>query len=796
MLRNCLAAALRHLARSRLYAAISVLGLAVGMAAALLASLVPRNQLTQDHFIPGYERIYMGVTAVTPPGHATIYQPSTSNFVGRQLALRFSEIEAVTRLFPMRVTLRHEGIETQEGIYYADPNALDVLALPVIAGDPQATLKRPDGVLITVSTARRYFGRDLPLGETLLLQGMPDGPHALTVGAVLKDLPLHGTHLRSGVFVSSQGEWTELHRQDAIPGNVPGSDVGFGILTYVKLAPHASPQRLLAAMPHMANELFKRPPEGWSVALQLVRMDRINAFAGLNPGFSGRLLTMILVGAGVLLIALINFVNLQTALTARRAREVAIRKLAGAGRRVLLAQFLIESVIYVLIAVLLSVALTEWLLPWVNAFLDAGATFDYWRDPLLLGALLAAAAVLGVLVGAWPAWLLSGSQPAAVLKGCPAQRSGRAGRQLLVALQFAVMIGLMIASGVIYLQRQFATREALRVDTEQMLLVRSACRPAFIEQLRSLPGVRGAACSENTFLGDPAFVTTKDRRGVLQLMYYVTVAPPLLALYGIRPVAGALSAGSVSTAYVVNETGARRLGFARPADAVGATMPDVRGTGDKDKRATLPVIGVVPDFSLESVTRKIEALGYYVTPADPDFNLVSIRLTGRQIPEALAAIDELWRRTGDGKPINRQFLDQRIQELYISLLREAQLLTVFVAVAVALACLGLLGLAASITQRRSREIGIRKALGADTGHVLSLLLRELSRPVVWANLIAWPAAAWAMERWLDSFAYHVDLPLWLFPAAAAVTVQIALLTVGTHAARAARSRPVAVLRYE
>jgi putative ABC transport system permease protein len=796
MLRNCFAAALRHLVRSRLYTTISILGLAVGLAAALLATLMPRSQLTQDHFIPGYERIYAGVTGVTPPGHATVYQPGFNSFVGRQLALKFSEIDAVTRLISARVTLRHDPIETQEWIYYADPNAFDVLPLPVVAGDPRAALQRPDGVLITVSTARRYFGRERPLGETLLLEGLPDGPHALTVGAVLKDLPPNGTHLRSGIFVSSQGEWTELHRQDAIPGNVPGSDVGFGTLTYVKLAPHASPRRLLPAMSQMAKELFRRPPQGWSVALQLVRLDRINAFPGLNPGFSGRLLTMILVGASVLLIALINFVNLQTALTARRTREVAIRKLAGASRPVLLTQFLIESVIYVLIAALLGVALTEWLLPWTNAFLDAGATLEYWHDPHLLGALLAGAVTLGVLVGGWPAWVLSGSQPATVLKGGPAPRSGRAGRQLLVALQFAVLIGLMIASGVIYLQRQFASREAMRVDTDQMLLVRGGCRAAFVAQVRQLPGVRGAACSGAGLLGNPPFMTAKDRRGVQQLGYFVLVERSLLELYGIKPVAGRLSVGGGETAYVLNETAARRLGFAHPADAIGFALPSLGRGAQARTDATLPVAGVVPDFSLDSVERKIEALCYLVTAADSNFNLLSVRLTGRQIPETLSAIDELWRKTSDGKPINRQFLDEHIQGLYLALLREAQLLTVFVVVAVALACLGLLGLAASITQRRSREIGIRKALGADASHVLSLLLREISRPVVWANLIAWPAAAWAMERWLDSFAYHVDLPLWLFPAAAALAVLIALLTVGTHAARAARSRPVAVLRYE
>ncbi len=798
MFRNCLAAALRHLARNKLYAAISVLGLSVGLCTALLAALVVHNQLSHDHFIPGYDRIYMGVTIITPPGHATIYMGTTNTFIGAQLALRFSEIQAVTRLFYDTATLKHRNLEASEPVFWADPNAFEVLPLPLVAGSLKTALSHPDTIVLPRSVAHKYFGRDAPLGETIVMT-VPgsDATHVLSVAAVIEDLPPNETHLGAGIFVSSLAVWTELHRQDAIPGNVPGSNVGLGTNTYVKLAPHASPQRLLEAMPSMARALYARPPKGWTLALQLVRMDRVDANPWRNPGFTGRVLMALVAGFGILLIAGINFVNLLTARSNRRAREVSMRKLAGANRRVLMVQFLIESMAYVLIASLLAIALAEWILPYANALLDSTATFEYWREPALLGWVAGAAVLLGMLAGAWPALALSAFRPLSLLKGGLGQSPKAAVlRQALVTLQFALLIGLMIAAGVVYRQRQFATGDALRVDTDQMLLVRSPCRPAFVNQVQALPGVLGSACSTAGLLGDSQLMTANDRFGIPQLVFVAPVGPSLFDLYGVKPVAGKLSGDSDGIYYVINETAARQLGFVRPSDALGFSLPAIGHGKIQNNTATLPVIGVVPDFSLGTVERKIEAIGYVVTSADNDFNLVNIKLTGRQIPETLAAIDGAWRATDRRNPINRFFMQEHIQSLYVAMLREAQLFAVLAAIAVLLACLGLLGLAASIAERRTREIGIRKALGADTGSILRLLLRQFAKPVLWANLIAWPVTAYAMHRWLQGFAYHAGLAVWLFPVAAALALLIAILTVSTHAILVARAKPVAALRYE
>ena len=413
----------------------------------------------------------------------------------------------------------------------------------------------------------------------------------------------------------------------------------------------------------------------------------------------------------------------------------------------------------------------------------------------MLPAIALAVLLLGILAGAYPAMVLSAFRPLRVLTGETRQsRSAVVMRQILVTAQFSILIGLIIAAAVVYQQRQFATRDALRVDTDQMLLIRSPCNATFTSRLRTVSGVRGLACSSSSLVEHGLFnlAYVNDRTGVEHLMYPIRVQPSLFDLYGIKPLAGRISPSSETTYYVFNETAVRQLGFTRSQDAIGYATASC----DPSPCRLRPISGVIPDFSLESVEHKIEAQEFVVTTKDPGFDLINVKLTGHQIPETLIAIDGLWKATGAKDPINRMFLDVRIQLMYLAMLREAQLFGVFATMAVVLACLGLLGLAASIAERRTHEIGIRKALGADTGNIIRLLLQQFAKPVLWANLIAWPVTAYAMHHWLQGFAYHVDLAIWLFPAAAGLALLIALLTVSTHSILVARAQPVAALRYE
>lgn len=798
MLHNYFATVLRNLARNKLYAFISVFGLAIGMWAALLAALVIHNQLSYEHFISGYENVYESLSTVTPPGQATMWRAGTTSFFGPQLKLKFKEIEAVTRLMLQTAALQHGEVEYKnETIYWADANVFNVLPLPPIAGDLHTALQRPDSIVLTRSVAQKYFGRDVPLGETLIMNGM----HPMTVRAVIEDLPANGTRLETGIFASGLASWSRLSMFDRNPKLVPSTEFGTAffnpVRTYLRVAPHASPKTLQNAMPEMMRTMFAPIPSGWKAATEIVRMDRLNVHPGINPGMHSKLMMTMILGLVILIIAGVNFVNLLTARSARRASEVAIRKVVGARRHALILQFLGEAMIYVVAATLVAVALTEMSLPYVNAYLNTGAGFDYLSKPPLLGWIALATIGLGLLAGAYPAFVLSSFRPLVLMQRWTV-RSSRVGliRQSLVTLQFAILIGLIITTTVVYLQRLYATHDALRIDTDQMLLVRAPCNAAFTTELRRLSGVRGVACSNSALLGGISVTTVKSKDGIEQLMNLQSVEHGLLQLYGVNPVAGRLpgeSVGDTSTSqeaseYVINETAVRRLGFTSPQAALGSFKVqagrNVYGS---------QIVGVIPDFSLGSIEQKIEPK-IYIADAQ-QFNLISIKLTGQEIPQTLTEIDRLWSKT-DNRPIERFFLDQHIQGLYLSMLREAQTFGVFSVVAILIACLGLLGLSASLAERRTKEIGIRKAMGASTASVMYLLAVQFVKPVLYANLLAWPIAGLAMNRWLQGFAYHIDLSPWLFIGATGVALAIALLTVSLHCYLVARAKPVLALRYE
>jgi putative ABC transport system permease protein len=809
MLRNYWAAALRNLASSRFYAGISIIGLSVGVCAALLAALVIRNQLTTEHFIDGYERTYLAAAVLVPTGRPPMYDTASPSWIAALLRLKFKDIEAVTRITDQDVRLRSGQIEAKEKIYWADPNVFDVLPLPVSSGNLRTSLQRADGIAITRSIARKYFGGDDAVGRSMIVEGT----HPMTVTAVIEDLPAGGTQLESGIFASGLASYSVLTQLDNDPANSPSSPgATLGGQTYLRIAPGASIERLRRAMPDFVKSVHPRLPPGLNATLELIRLDRVNLFPEFNPGIRNRLAVIGIVGALILLIACVVFVNLSTARSARRALEVGVRKVSGASRWALILQFIGESLIYVVLATGIAVALTELLLPYVNAFLSFGAVFDYWRDPKLIACLGLGVLTVTILAGAYPAFVLSAFAPISVLNKSMLQSGGAAVRQSLVALQFAILVVLLIAAAVVYRQRIYATQDALRVNADQVLIVRSPCNTAFETELRRLRGVRGAFCSGQSLLTGAEFGNYKMTDGGALAVGMVGVEFGVLDLYGLKPLAGrfvvpqdagGLATGNTASRYVINETASRRLGFSSLDTAVGKAIPlSEGGEGAPALGAASEIIGVVPDFSINAVERTIAPSIYYALPvshAEPHtqaFNVISVKLAGRDIPETLAAIERLWAATGGGAPLDRFFLSDYIQNLYIGMLREAQAFGVFSGVAVLLACLGLVGLSASATERRTKEIGIRKAMGAGTGDIVRLLLWQFIKPVIWGNAIAWPIAGFFMNRWLHGFAYHVDLEPWLFLAATSLALLSALITVGMQSYLVAKAKPIAALRYE
>ena len=789
MLRHLLVAWGRNLAANRLLSAIAVAGLVIGLAGAILMALVARVPLTFNHIVPGHERTYIAVSIVSGPGMAPDYQQASPGGAAALIEANVPEVEAAARLLEAEVELRRDGAAHRETIYWADPEYFDLVQLPVLAGDLGSALRSGHGLVMTETMARKHFGRADALGETIEVAGQP-----MVLRAVIADLPPGGTDLAAGIFASGLAARSGL---SLMPADEPGT-FSINVRTYLRLRPGASGKTVGDAIQTAIAGLVP-PPVRSAYRLEPVRIDRLALHEGFHPGARERLVIGSLVAVLVLLIATANFVNLSVALAGRRRREIGVRKANGAGRGHIAGQFLAEAVLTVLLATILALAAAEWLLPAVNGFLETQARLDYVADPSLLLWLLSGAALLGLAAGAYPAFLLSSLPPVATLRDSGAAAPGGGlMRNVLVTGQFAILIGLIVATAVVHQQRLFAMREALRMDIDKVLTVTARCPPAFVAESSKLPGVRAVSCSSESLLNGNTFAPI-DWKGDPLMVDIVSVLPAIFALYGVRPVAGSLAAlppagQEAVSRVIINEAAVRAFGFASPSAAIGQALPYPSSTLPGENVHS-QVVAVVPDFAFHSVETPIEPTLYLPSPQS-QLELVSIKLAGGQEPETLAQIDRLWRATGNEGQIERAFVSEHIELLYRGLERNAQLFAVFSALAIFLACLGLVGLSLSAAQRRTKEIGIRKALGASTSQILALLLWQLSRPVLLANLIAWPITWWLMRRWLNGFAERIPLHPWLFPAAGLAALAVALLSVGMLAYLVARQKPVHALRYE
>jgi putative ABC transport system permease protein len=832
---NYLAAALRNLIRNRIYASINLFGLSLGFAATLLIVLFVRDEYSYDRFFPGYRDVYLLTGTKDAIDHRYPTERWDFSFpdLAAKLILRFPEMAAVARIMPADNPphIRHGEVEADEtGFLWLDPSFFRILPLKSLAGDLQTALAAPDSVVLTRTAARKYFGRDEPLGELLEVNPAmgPEAakvspafntPHPMRVTAIIEDLPSN-SYVKGEVFGSNLAAYSmnALYELTADQGPFRTQSN----YTFIRLRAGTPAQRMqqeLSAFAAHNSDTSTVYPPGFTVGLHLTPIGDLHlAPRGESPMSprGDRTLLAGLIAIAVLIIASasFNFVTLMTARAAQRAIETGVRKAAGALRRQVVLQFLGEAVIYVAVAMALAVALTEVLLPWMNSVLKQKIAFNYLGDPALLGALLAITLGVGLIAGAYPAFVLSAYRPAAVLKGTFVQ-GATAGivRRVLVALQFAIMIGLGIAAVTIWRQTLFSLNDQLRVDGSSILLIDDACSPsgrAFRDRLAAVPGVAKAACADDAAIFNGGMsVSAQVQGGAATPMVSGVVDFGTLEFYGLRPLAGRffdqnhgddgrLVGGDTSgnPTIVINETAMRKLGFSSPSQAIGkiVTWNRRRWSANPTPGTTGPseIIGVSPDFSLRT-RREVYPQILYVDPAS--FYVLSVRLIGSDLPEGLSGIDAAWSQIMHTS-IHRRFLSQTLQEMYADIILQGTAITLGAGLAGAIAALGLFGLSAHSTERRTKEIGIRKALGASASDIVRLMLGEFSRPVLWANVIAWPCAYIIMRRWLEGFANHVDMNPLVFVAASVLALVISLVTVSGHALLVARAKPVDSLRYE
>jgi putative ABC transport system permease protein len=810
MLRHYLSLTLRQVARTKLYALISITGLAIGFGAATLVGLYVHDELTYERWLPNSDRIYRVGPSSDENGEAS-HGPSD---IGLWLANDYPvELEVVTRLFPSRAAgfLKRGDVELAEQIVWADANVFEVFQFPLVNGTLHTALDRPDGLVLTRRAAQRHFGDDDPIGQTLLYNGR----EPMVVNAVIEDLP-SSTHLAFSVLASARSAFSPAADQDREPmltfgGKLWGSATYFVLKQDEPIAPLRESIRTLFDR-HAPTPGPRKASEIWPLVTRPIRS--IHLAGPFDPPGAqqlGPVYAVSAIGLLIMLLASINFVNILTSLGARRALEIGVRRALGASRRDLFKQFMGESFLYVVAAAVLGFGVAAVALEPLNVFLRRTIDFSMFADWRIACAVLGFLVLVTLTAGTYPSVVLSSFRAATVTKSARGGGAHARVRQALVVFQFAMLIALLIATMVTYRQMALGLREALRQNTDPIVVLRVPCTPSLQNEMRGVDGVRAVACSAGLPQQDFQSGAPLVRRGVPPVQVrYLNLGYGFFELYGYRPAAGRFFSAELGTdssppdnvwtrpeSIVVNETTVRQLGFGSAEEAIGQTamfnhMFRLPSTFTQWHEAR--IIGVVEDFQIGSVRASIPPAVFFVD--DAQTTMMSLKLDGRATPEALEAIDRTWKELGSSGPLPRFFFEQQMENMYLDLRRQTQVFSVFAGVAILIAVLGLIGLAAHGAVTRTKEIGIRKAVGGGRLEIMSLLLWQFSRPVLLANVIAWPVAYYVMATWLQGFARRVELDWWMFAGAAAIALTVAAAAVSTHAWGMAGARPVEALRHQ
>ncbi len=798
MLRNYLSVALRNLRRHPAYSLINIAGLAIGMATCVLILLYIQDELSYDRYHPHADRVYR-IVADIESGGQTVQTAGTPAAWGPALKRDFPEIDLLVR---MRGTGSAWLVDLGNTIYYerkviwAEPDLFEMFSIPLVSGDPGTALVEPYSMVISEELAFKYFGAEDPVGEVVNLDNRWD----FMVTGVMKNIPTN-SHMRPDMFVSYTtmnviSSWDlcdwEFHRN---------------LYTYIRLRENVSPDEFEAKLPDFlerhAGDQYREA--GISLRPSLQPLVDIHLYSSREsehePNGDIRYVALFLIITFlILIIACINFINLATARSEMRAREVGVRKVLGANRLQLIRQFLGESVLMANLAAIVAVVLVLLALPGVNEIAGKQLALPL-TDWIVLAALALGTVVIGLAAGSYPAAYLSGFLPVVVMKGNPETRKKGLGlRQVLVVIQFSMSIFLLVSTAVIHDQLEYIQTKRLGFDKEHVMVVpitgshQIPNTPVLKQRLSGMPGVVGIA----TTTGLPGM------RVVPILELWAEGMPPedhlmmatlhvdehFLDVMDIDLVAGRNFSpdwGTDTTSgFLLNETAIRYLGWGDPADAIGRQFE--RRTFE---RASGRVIGVVRDFHLRTIHEEIEPA---VIMTSTYHIFVLIRIEPDRISETIGRIEEVWRDVDPRFPLDYTFLDEDFDALYRTDHQIGEIFAVFAFLAIFVACLGLLGLASFSIQQRTREIGIRKVVGSTVSGIVVLLSKDFMKYVLLANLIAWPLVYFVMVNWLQNYAYAAEIRFEWFLIGGLVALVIAWLTIGVHAVTASRRNPVNALR--
>jgi putative ABC transport system permease protein len=829
MWRNYLTVGIRALTKNKTYAFINIFGLALGLAACLMLLVYVWYETSYDAWLPDSERVYQVQAISTDPENAGgPPQQGAHGVVAQSLAQAFPEIEAATRAEGQSMTVMRNGEATSLDMVAANDRFFDIIKLPFLRGSREQALADMNSVAISRSQAMNLFGSIDVIGRTV--DGLRRGePYSLRVSGVFEELP-RNSHMYFTMVRRITGEEEEQCGWTCINGSV-----------YLKLRPGADGESINRRLQDWErrgiparNVAGQRVSEGdlFDWRLVNVRDVHLSGAEGVaeRPSNDRRTVaTFAMVALLILGMAAINFINLATARAGQRAREVALRKVLGARRRQLVAQFLLESMLITAAAMLIALVLVELGLPYLSAFLNSELDVRYLGAGGILVPVLLLWLAVGLAGGLYPAFYLSRYEPGEVLKAnksaAEPRGSGRL-RSVLVVGQFAVSIGLIICTIIVYAQTAYTRNSDLGFRREGLIQIdggnRAQVIPAREELMRRLSAVDGveAVTAGNIWVASGQTLNTDVQipgRSALPLIGWYSVEPSFFDTLGIRVLAGRTlsrdhAQDNAWTPYepeeavepaqrqmvergvniVVNEEAVRRMGFGSPAEAVGKTVR-VNMFGEELGMTPATIVGVVANSRFRSLREPIEPAMFFDRGIYRQF---IIRYSSPDPQRVRQQIAQVWRQMFPDVPVEGEFADDQLAELYATDAARGNTFAGFALLAVVIACLGLFGLAAFTAERRTKEIGIRKVFGARSRDIVRLLAWQFSKPVIIANLIAWPVAWWVMRDWLNGFDARVDLGPGPFVLAGMLALAIAIGTIAGHALKVSRTNPINALRYE
>ncbi len=808
MLKNFLISAFRNLSRNKFYAFLNILGLSIGLAAFIFILLYVRDEITYDKYNEKHERIYRIESDYTISNRhdkfAIVPVP-----MGPAFKLEFPEVEAFVRLNDVGNTLfRYNDKEYYEdNFYFADSNIAQVFTLDFISGSPEQALTEPFTMVLTKTIAKKYFGDQNPMGEMI----QTGSGKSYKVTGVIEDLPSN-SHLKYGALLSVTS-LEEIVGRDNFNSMEPINFWNIGVYTYVLLNENAEMQSVVDKFPAFYEKYMKPIGDQINASFEFryTPLAKTHFAQGLSAELPTGNMAYIYIFSAVaffiLLLATINYMNMATARSANRAREVGMRKVVGAYRKQLITQFLSESLLMVVIALIIALLIVFILLPDFNQLSGKTIGFSLFTQPVIIGLVLFIAFLVGIVSGSYPSFYLSSFMPMTVLRGTVSKAGKKSGllRKSLVVIQFFIAIIMIIGTIVVSSQLRFLRNTDLGFKKENLVVMAmqdSTFRSkalAFKNELLQNPDIE----SVTNCTGVPGEINwiqvlrveREDEMAEMALILAQTDYDYVKTM-GMEIVKGRDFDRNMGTddslAVIINETGVKTLGW--EDDPIGKKIQygfDLDGSPGR----MMKVIGVVKDFHFRSLHNKVEPIILFISP-EPRW-LIAARIKEGKTKEALAFLEEKWNSFESERPFDYDYVEQILEEQYTGEQKIGIIFNIATIITIFIALLGLLGLSSFVAEQRTKEIGIRKVLGASVANILNLLYREFVLLILIAFVFAVPVAWWRLEIWLnDSFIYHTSLNWVYFLLAGLIAFVVGMATISFYIVRAATSNPVDAVKWE